>query len=68
MPLPLIVVQRLEQALSAAPVEEHLSISAILLMVWASLRWSDAQRLRLSSVSFDGQHLKGFCWCTKSSA
>ena len=68
VPLPLNIVQRLEEALSTAPAEEHLLISVILLMVWASLRWSDAQRLRLSSVTFDGQHLKGFCWRTKSSA
>ena len=36
-------------------------------MAWASLRWSDMQRLDLASVVLGSDHLAGWCWRTKSS-
>ncbi|CAE7853523.1 unnamed protein product, partial [Symbiodinium necroappetens] len=68
LPLPLIVVQRLEAAVLGEPGEDRLLLCAILAMVWGSLRWSDVQRMALDSVVLDGGALMGWCWRTKSSA
>ena len=54
LPLPLIVVQRLEAAVLGEPGEDRLLLCAILAMVWGSLRWSDVQRIALDSVVLDG--------------
>ena len=67
LPLPLIVVQRLEAAVLGEPGEDRLLLCAILAMVWGSLRWSDVQRMALDSVVLDGGALMGWCWQTKSS-
>ncbi|OLQ06361.1 hypothetical protein AK812_SmicGene10361 [Symbiodinium microadriaticum] len=67
LPLPLIVVQRLEAAVLGEPGEDRLLLCAILAMVWGSLRWSDVQRMALDSVVLDGGALMGWCWRTKSS-
>ena len=37
-------------------------------MLWAGLRWSDAQRLDFESVILDGGSVRGWCWRTKTSA
>ena len=66
-PLPFDVVRSMEAALSCAPDEDCWFLCALLVMVWASLRWSDLQRLDLSSVRESCDAVCGWCWRTKSS-
>ena len=54
LPLPLIVVQRLEEAVVSDPCEDGLG--TILAMTWGSLQWSDIQAMPLDSV------ILGDCW------
>ena len=61
LPLPLIVVQRLEAAVLGEPGEDRLLLCAMLAMVWGSLRWSDVQRMALDSVVLDDGALMGWC-------
>lgn len=72
LPLPLFVVCELEQAVATGPDEDRWLISCSLLMIWCSLRFSDAQRIDLSTVYFARLVLAlktratGFawgCWC-----
>ena len=56
LPLPLIVVQRLEKAVVSDPCEDGLMLCIILAMIWGSLQWSDIQRMPLDSVFL------GDCW------
>ena len=67
VPLPFAVVKAFEAALPSACPEDRWFLSALLVMVWASLRWSDLQRLDLSSVTATQEALMGWCWRTKSS-
>ena len=46
--------------------EELYQLCVMLIMAWTSLRWSDAQRTRLDSISLDQGVLRGRCWQTKS--
>lgn len=48
----------------------HRSPESILICVWSSLRFADAQTQRCSfhSFSFDGSSLRGSCWRTKTSS
>ena len=66
LPFPLIVVQRLGEAVLNDPCEDGLLLCIILAVVCGSLRWSDIQRLSLGSVVLDKGVLKGWCWRTKS--
>ena len=50
IPLPLAAVCALEQAVVADCAEDTWIICCILLMLHASLRWSDAQRMRVASI------------------
>ena len=50
LPLPLVVLYRLEQAVLQGAGEDSFLLCVILVMAWASLRWSDIQRLELASV------------------
>ena len=59
--------EALRKALPSACPEDRWFLSALLVMVWASLRWSDLQRLDLSSVTATQEALMGWCWRTKSS-
>ena len=68
LPLPLVVVRKLEAAFLDDPGDDLPVLGALLAMIWGSLRWSDIQRLRLSSIVLDDKGLKGWCWRTKSSA
>ena len=61
LPLPLFVMCDLEAALSSAPAEDQWLIGGFLLMVWCSLRFSDVQRLELSSVRIIDSTLRGWC-------
>ena len=67
LPLPLVVLFRFEQALAKGVGQDRLLLSVLLVMAWASLRWSDMQRLDLASVVLGSDHLAGWCWRTKSS-
>ena len=58
---------RFEQALVEWAGEDSFLLSVLLVMAWASLRWSDMQRLDLASVVFGSDHLAGWCWRIKSS-
>ena len=42
-------------------------LGALLVMAWGSLRWSDLQRLDLSSISASHDAIQKFFWRTKSS-
>ncbi|CAE7470771.1 unnamed protein product [Symbiodinium microadriaticum] len=68
LPLPLFAVIQLEQALSSCEPGDWWPILCFLLMLWAGLRWSDAQRLDFESVILDGGSVRGWCWRTKTSA
>ena len=61
LPLPLIVVQRLEAAVLGEPGEDRLLLCAMLAMVWGSLCWSDVQSMALDSVVLDDGALMGWC-------
>ena len=37
-------------------------------MLWAGLRFSDAQRILISSVQLDDTSVRGWCWRSKTSA
>ena len=65
IPLPLFVVRNLEAALLENG-EDTLFLAALLLMLWAGLRFSDIQRIDLSSVVAVDNSIRGFCWRTKS--
>lgn len=65
IPLPLCVVRNLEAALLENG-EDTLFLAALLLMLWAGLRFSDIQRIDLSTVAAVDNSIRGFCWRTKS--
>lgn len=48
--MPFAAVKGFEAALPSASQEDRWFLCALLVMIWASLRWSDLQRLDLSSV------------------
>ena len=68
IPLPLAAVCALEQAVVADCAEDTWIICCILLMLHASLRWSDAQRMRVASIVSDGDTIRGWTWRCKTSA
>ena len=65
VPLPVAVVQGLEQAASQGS-EDSLFLCSMLLMCWCGLRWSDLQRISLDKVSLSDGILRGSCWRTKA--
>lgn len=67
VPLPFAVVKGFEAALPSASQEDRWFLCALLVMIWASLRWSDLQRLDLSSVVATQEAVLGWRWRTKSS-
>ena len=67
VPLPFAAVKGFEAALPSASQEDRWFLCALLVMIWASLRWSDLQRLDLSSVVATQEAVSGWCWRTKSS-
>ena len=67
VPLPLFVLINLERALLNAVPAEAFVIGVFLLMCWASLRWSDAQRMKCARAVVAEGVLRGFCWRTKTS-
>ena len=67
-PLAFEVVEHLEAACLSAPVEDVWLLLCFLLMLFCSLRWSDAQRVDLSSISCQEGCLRGWSWRCKQSA
>ena len=67
LPPPLSIVARLELAMGNCPDEDVWVVGAILLMVWAGLRWSDVQRLKFSSLVIDAESLRAWTWRSKTS-
>ena len=45
---------------------ERMFVGAVLLCLWASLRFGDAQHVRWSSLLFDVNTLRGWCYKTKT--
>ena len=70
MPLTLFTVLQFERRLlmSSCPMTEVVILGSILLCVWSSLRFADAQRCSFGSMCFDGISLRGSCWRTKTSS
>ena len=67
-PSSLQMAVNLEQACCYAAEDEVRLILSFLLMVFGSLRWSDAQRIDLASVVCDQDCLYGWSWCCKQEA
>ena len=67
IPLPLAVVQALEEAFLNTCGEDHWFLGALLVAVWGGLRWSDHQRVDLASLVLWDNAVCGWCWRTKSS-
>ena len=68
LPLPLAAVAAWELIVclkSTAP-QLRLLLGAFLLAFWASLRFGDMQRIRLSSLSLSTHALRGVCYATKT--
>ena len=68
LPLPLFAVVQLERALDSCEPGAWWPLVCFLLMLWAGLRWSDAQRLDFESVMLDSGSIRGWSWRTKTSA
>lgn len=68
LPLPLFAVAQLEKALQSfeAGAADGWLLGCILLMIWGSLRWSDAQRLQLNTLACDDKSLRGWSWRSKT--
>ena len=68
LPLPLFVVCELEWASVTSEEEvDRFLIACFLTMLWAGLRFSDAQRVDLSSLQLSDGSLKAWCWRSKTS-
>ena len=67
-PLTLFQMTQLERRLlmAQASTAEVMILGSILAFAWASLRFSDGQRVELSSLQFDGACLRGVCYATKT--
>ena len=57
-PLPLWVVAKLEIAFLDCGNEDAWLLGCMLLMIWGGLRWSDAQRLQLATLTIDKSSLR----------
>ena len=67
LPLPLFAVCELEQAaLIGEEAADRFLVGCFLVMLWAGLRFSDAQRIDLSSILRAGGSLRGWCWRSKT--
>eukprot|EP00438_Fugacium_kawagutii_P025668 Skav205813 [mRNA] locus=scaffold307:416060:417427:+ [translate_table: standard] len=68
-PLPLWTITQWERRvlMSSCPLMEVIILGSFLVMFWASLRFSDAQRIALVSLVFSDENLRGTVWRSKSS-
>ena len=69
-PLPLWVLAQWERRvlMSSCPTHEVIILGAFLIMAWASLRFSDAQRMDIDKVVLADTNLRGVVWRSKTSA
>ena len=69
-PLPLWVLAQWERRvlMSSCPTHEVIILGAFLIMAWASLRFSDAQRMDIDKVVLSDTNLRGVVWRSKTSA
>ena len=70
VPLSLYVVMHFERRILMQDCTEAevLLLGSFLVLVWASLRFMDGQRVHFCSLSFDGSSLRGSCYQTKTSS
>ena len=68
VPVPLWCVVQWEKRVltSACPGPMVLILGFFLFLIWGSLRFSDAQRVDLRSLIYDGENLSGLSWRTKT--
>ena len=67
-PLPLWLLVQWERRvlMSSCSIPEVLLLGSFLLMAWASLRFSDAQRIELNRMVLTGSELRGVIWRSKT--
>ena len=70
VPLSLYVVVQIERRVLSRDCSdaEVLVLGGMLLILWSSLRFMDAQRVLWRSLSYDGHTLRGSCFQTKTSS
>ena len=72
LPLPLHVVADLEASVCSDVVSgmsaDTMLVCGFLIMIWGSLRFSDAQRIDVAGLTLENGLLRGECWRTKSSS
>lgn len=70
VPLSLYIVVQLERRVLSRDCSdaEVLVLGGMLLILWSSLRFMDAQRVMWRSLSYDGHTLRGSCFQTKTSS
>ena len=68
VPIPLWCVVQWEKRVLTSACPEHmvLILGFFLVLIWGSLRFSDAQRVDLRSLVYDGENLRGLSWRTKT--
>ena len=68
LPLPLYVVTQWERRMLQANVPQYeiMIIGGFLLMIWSGLRYSDLQRVTVSSVVCSKNEIRGISWRTKT--
>ncbi len=66
VPIPLWCIVQWEKRVltSACPEPMVLMLGFFLVLIWGSLRFSDAQRVDLRSLVYDGENLRGLSWRT----
>ena len=69
-PLPLWLVFQWERRIlqSASTMYEIMMLGSFLVIIWAGLRFADAQRLNVDSLVFNFQELRGLVWRSKTMA
>ena len=70
VPLALYIVLQWERRIlqTNCPVRDVILLGSFLVCLYASLRFSDLQRVKWSSIVFDYRTMRGSCWRTKTSA
>ena len=68
VPIPLWCIIQWEKRLLTSSCPEHmiLILGFLLVLIWGSLRFSDAQRTDLRSLVYNGENLRGLSWRTKT--
>ena len=68
VPIPLWCIIQWEKRVltSSCPEPMILVLGFFLVLIWGSLRFSDAQRIDLRSLVYNGENLRGLSWRTKT--